>query len=99
MNSLKEAEDRVTNAREVLSNFCRGDKNTSGKRTTNIQVHGRVHREPRARLAKEEEINTLCKTVGRTQWRWTEERNAWDKWEHAAVKIRRDPDALVETGL
>ena len=90
---IKQAGDRVTNTRKVLGNLCGGDKNTSRKGGSIGKTMEEYIVSLGLDLAKEEDINILCNTVGKAQQKGAETfenlMQAWDEWERTAVKMHR----------
>ena len=93
---IKQAGDRVSNARKVFGNLCWGDKETSIKGGS----IGRTMEEYIASLGldlgKEEDINTLCSTVGKAHCKgakaFGELMKAWDDWDRVALWIGKSSE-------
>ena len=88
---IKLAGERITNARKIFGNLCGDDKGTS-RRGGSI---GRTLEKYIASLGldqgKDEDINTLCNTVGKAQHKgakaFRDLMQAWDDWESVVTKL------------
>ena len=92
----KQAGKRITNARKIFGNLCRGGKETSRRggsigRTMEEHIEGLG-----LDMGKEEDINTLCSTVGKAHQKGSKAFGdlmlAWEDWERLATKIGRNSE-------